>query len=694
MNKIYKVIWSKTRNCYVAVAEFVKRNGKGGSVLNRRHIAAALAAVAICAAPAGAQANTGGHWDGNDYIGDAPYNVTINEDVNGIAYGRYETDANAGASGATLSIVTGGKANAAFGGRAASGDVTGNKVTMTDGETVVRNVIWIGDLNVSGMLIGGFADTGNVEKNTVELSGGTVNSWLIGGYAEKGEAKENSVTISGGTIGQIVCGGYSGGTATGNTVTIKGGTTNSVVGGYSSGDAVANKVIISGGTVKEGVCGGQVLSPHSKGNTVANKVIISGGSIENDAKVYGGRSESNSGNATDNMVTIGEKFEGAVGQLYGGYSNNGSATDNRVEIAGGSLGGAYGGFSEKGSAAGNQVDITGGTFGGVFGGFSDSGDATGNRVKITGSKVGAVFGGFSNKVVKYNTVIIGGGTFEEGVYGGFSQPGVAEKNAVTISDGTFENPIQVFGGYSQTKATDNAVNLTGTTTGLDMAELQGYPGGADFNVSHSGNELHIGGTKTYDKNGTATITKGSWQGMDASGKHTNTVAKAANFDSIVLHNVVWGDVPAISAKEIKNIGGLDVTGLEFYTHPDNSTVHEHALKDYMVLVHSDEDDLTGLKISYLDEGNVKTEALTNQGIHYHTAPHSSTENGVTVDGKEVKRIFLADHNKSVDFFYHVTGDKITLGEVNFIKGGTARILDGRFDVRNAVIDTFKDGAQR
>ena len=52
MNKIYKVIWSKTRNCYVAVAEFVKRNGKGGSVLNRSHIGAALKklqqASAIC----------------------------------------------------------------------------------------------------------------------------------------------------------------------------------------------------------------------------------------------------------------------------------------------------------------------------------------------------------------------------------------------------------------------------------------------------------------------------------------------------------------------------------------------------------------------------------------------------------------------------------------------------------------------
>ena len=30
MNRIYKVIWSKVRNCYVAVSEIAKRNGKGG----------------------------------------------------------------------------------------------------------------------------------------------------------------------------------------------------------------------------------------------------------------------------------------------------------------------------------------------------------------------------------------------------------------------------------------------------------------------------------------------------------------------------------------------------------------------------------------------------------------------------------------------------------------------------------------
>ena len=193
MNKIYKVIWSKTRNCYVAVAEFVKRNGKGGSVLNRRHIAAALAAVAICAAPAGVLANSGGNLEGDDYIGDAPnYNVTINEQVNGIAYGRYETGV-AESSGATLSIVTGGKANAAFGGRAASGVVTGNKVIMTGGEIVRGNPILIGNIDVSGDLYGGFAEEGDVKKNTVKISGGTVHSWLMGGYSLTGAAKDNSL---------------------------------------------------------------------------------------------------------------------------------------------------------------------------------------------------------------------------------------------------------------------------------------------------------------------------------------------------------------------------------------------------------------------------------------------------------------------------------------------------------------------
>ena len=35
MNKIYKVIWSKTKQCYVAVSEMAKRSGKGGSLVQK-----------------------------------------------------------------------------------------------------------------------------------------------------------------------------------------------------------------------------------------------------------------------------------------------------------------------------------------------------------------------------------------------------------------------------------------------------------------------------------------------------------------------------------------------------------------------------------------------------------------------------------------------------------------------------------
>ena len=51
MNKIYKVIWSKVRNCYVAVSEIAKRNGKSctsvncGAKATRGHAGMALSAA-------------------------------------------------------------------------------------------------------------------------------------------------------------------------------------------------------------------------------------------------------------------------------------------------------------------------------------------------------------------------------------------------------------------------------------------------------------------------------------------------------------------------------------------------------------------------------------------------------------------------------------------------------------------------
>ena len=47
MNKIYRVIWSKTKNCYIVVSEYAKRCGKCSSSLNKKLIAAFLAAGTV-----------------------------------------------------------------------------------------------------------------------------------------------------------------------------------------------------------------------------------------------------------------------------------------------------------------------------------------------------------------------------------------------------------------------------------------------------------------------------------------------------------------------------------------------------------------------------------------------------------------------------------------------------------------------
>ena len=216
-------------------------------------------------------------------------------------------------TGNTLNINSG-KADVAFGGRAATGDVTGNNVKMTGGELVpVRNDISIGNYYVNSSLFGGFADDGNAEKNTVEVSGGKVGSEnglggnVYGGFSYSGDATGNTVTISGGWVRVFVCGGYSysgSGAATGNTVTISGGTVNrsSVCGGVSrSGDATNNTVIISGGTVNDSVFGGFSFDGDATNNTVILSRQGSEAPPDINGTLFGGN---NNDNVSDNTLQV------------------------------------------------------------------------------------------------------------------------------------------------------------------------------------------------------------------------------------------------------------------------------------------------------------------------------------------------------------------------------------------------------
>ena len=64
MNKIYRIIWSKTRNCYIVVSEIAKRNRKCSSALNKKIIAAFLAAGTVLSVTGSAWAETAANTPG------------------------------------------------------------------------------------------------------------------------------------------------------------------------------------------------------------------------------------------------------------------------------------------------------------------------------------------------------------------------------------------------------------------------------------------------------------------------------------------------------------------------------------------------------------------------------------------------------------------------------------------------------
>ena len=105
MNKIYKLIWSKVRNCYVAVSEIAKGHGKGSFV----HKGKAALALAVSLWMAGgvllvpglaSAANSGGIKVGDTYRGDngtlENNEIVYDTNVDGVVHvvGAYATDAN------------------------------------------------------------------------------------------------------------------------------------------------------------------------------------------------------------------------------------------------------------------------------------------------------------------------------------------------------------------------------------------------------------------------------------------------------------------------------------------------------------------------------------------------------------------------------------------------------------------------
>ena len=605
-----------------------------------------------------------------------------------------------------------------------SGNVTGNTVTINKG-TVMAD-IYGGNTEAKNN------KSGDAIKNIVTINGGTLAGDIYGGYSRgdgnpSGKVDGNEVKIAGGVLNKakveingsnvetqgvrFIYGGYTYGNngpsestiAYKNAVTISGGTFNNnteVTGGYSNlYNAELNTVNITkdfSSTVGD-VIGGKSVYDTAKENTVT----IAGGIVSNAYGGIGSVAEKNSVNITGGTVSS---------KVYGGHTDFGTAggdtanDGNKVTISGGTVEGVvYGGYSNTGAVNNNTVSISGGIADfGVTGGYSNTGAVTNNKVTITsGTVIDGIRGGntYDNNNsgdVKYNAVSISGDAKirVEGIIGGLSWHSDAIGNTVTISGGSFEpldptdpvfNSIPITAGAtnrSTAKEEDNVVNITGEVTGLDTASITGYSYG---NSNHSGNELHIGGTKTYDSNGTATVSgSDAWQGKSSDGTVNNKVKSVALFESIVLHNVKWSTtLPVLEATKITNVGTLDITNMQFDQTPSNG--------ESMALLKAGNDlgaSGAGIGLAYKDGSTEKTatSAELATGVTFDSGALTDTAvNGVSVTGTQSKKVSLENSNYEIRYAFSSTISGITIATNTFTADGTARAFGSGDNLTGATI---------
>ena len=351
MNKIYKVVWSKAKRCYVVTSELAKRQTKGcGARSLRRHaLTLGIAAALLCTggahslfSPSVAEAAEVTVTDAGNPPSDIYHIQTSILGTYENIYVANNTLAQTGFSGNTMNVTGGTTTTFSFAGAGNAGvmltedKISGNTINFSGGE--VENLF--GALSVSSEK--------SVSGNTVNMTGGTVNNTVYGGIGT-GDVKGNKVEISGGEVTKEVYGGLSSSASAsnvdGNSVSIS---NDAIVGsnvyggkiGYNkTGTVTNNSVTMSSGTVGGGVFGGYSGQAHGTGAVSGNTVEISGGKISGNG-IVGGYSFENWTtddptlvDVKDNVVKISGDVDFKTNVVGGWAQGQGVVQNNRVEFS-------------------------------------------------------------------------------------------------------------------------------------------------------------------------------------------------------------------------------------------------------------------------------------------------------------------------------------------------------------------------
>jgi len=349
-------------------------------------------------------------------------------------------------------------------------DVSGNTEEITGGKTVTEDVIGAatgsgtaksnkanvsGNSKVTKNVIGAETTSGLLDKNEANISGNSqINGYVTAGKTESGNAAanitkvENSM-VTGNAVGAVTVTGL----ATGNEVIITGGSIGGYVAGATSDSGTVsqkNQASVVNATVVD-VYGGKSTS----GEVNTNIANVSGGTVN--GSVYGGMT--NGENKSEGNEVKLESNTKVQKDVYGGYSQQGTATGNKVTIDGAAVGGTIYGGKSKNKSDNNSVELDNGTVGAIVGGGCE--EASGNIVTITGGEVlNGVYGAKAGSSATNNTITMSGGKVNNVLYGGYadSATGITTGNTVTLYGTADVSNAGVFGGNGS-DITGNVLNI-------------------------------------------------------------------------------------------------------------------------------------------------------------------------------------------------------------------------------------------
>ena len=620
---------------------------------------------------------TGGSVTGSVYGGRAEQGsaaagtVTIGADgdasatgsVSGDVYGGWGA---AGASSNTVLLWEGASVTGVvYGGFvSASGDATGNEVSLTNVSSAPRSVY--GSYTASGTAGG----TDEFTRTTVTLTGSSVTGDVYGGYSGGGAASYSTVTGSeNSTVGGSLYGGRGTTGASSNTVNLNHvSVTGGIYGGYTaSGDASDNTVSLSDGTTFDGDLYAGRVDVNGRGDATGNKVFLT--KVSALGTVYASRTANGlaSGTVTLTDSTV-EK------NVYGGYTQSGTATGSSVSIINSVVedttpgdqtadGNVYGGYTQDGEASSNSVTVSGSeafVHGNVYGGHGFL-DTSYNIVVLTdGARVGAdVFGGHSARMsstsmnVVHNEVTLSSGSRAGGnIYGGVFAEGEASvrENAVKL-DASFADG-DIFGGmllHGSGSVESNTVNIS------DGSVAGSVYGGAFVNYTNDADSGNVSGN-AVTMSGAAAV-KGSVFGGyirrnngDITGSRV-TISDSASVEGSVYGAQIYAGTGNVTDNEVTVSGG-SVKGTVYGGWTDSGDARGNVIS-------------SGGDISKGAEGG-------------HTLSGNASGNRVIVEGGTIEDHLYGGYTESGD----ATGNEIT------VNGGTVNAeIAGGYDDGTATDNT-------